>query len=143
MPLAWSYTIDQLDWQELTDLYHAAPLGSKNPAELKIAFGHSMFVCLVRENGKLVGAGRAVADGVYVSYIADVALLPTHQGQGLGKAIVTKLMEMSRGHKKIILYSVPGKEPFYKKLGFRPMRTAMALFDDQAAAAQRGYIDEA
>lgn len=141
MPLAWDYTTDQLDWQELTDLYHAAPLGSKNPAELKTAFGHSMFVCLVRDDGKLVGAGRAVADGVDVSYIADVALLPAYQGQGLGKAIVAKLMEMSRGHKKIILYAVPGKEPFYDKLGFRRMRTAMAVFEDQAAAAQRGFID--
>ena len=141
MPLAWSTTIDQLDWQELTDLYHAAPLGNKQPHELKTAFGNSMFVCLVREDGNLVGAGRAVADGIDVSYIADVALLPSHQGQGLGKAIVAKLMDMSAGHKKIILYAVPGKEPFYQKLGFARMTTAMAVFEDQAAAAQRGFIE--
>ena len=37
-------------------------------------------------------------------------------------------MEASRDHKKIILYSVPGKEGFYKKLGFLKMLTAMAIF---------------
>jgi ribosomal protein S18 acetylase RimI-like enzyme len=141
MQLAWNETIDGVDWDELTALYHAAPLGNKNPDELKTAFGNSMFVCLVRDGGKLVGAGRAVADGVDVSYIADVALLPAYQGCGLGKAIVERLMERSRGHKKIILYAVPGKEPFYKKFGFARMRTAMAVFEDQEGARTRGFVE--
>ncbi len=141
MALAWTESIDGVDWDELTALYHAAPLGKKDPEGLRTAFRNSMFVCFVREDGRLVGAGRAVADGVDMSYIADVALLPSHQGIGLGKGIVQLLMERSRGHKKIILYSVPGKEAFYKKLGFRMMRTAMAVFEDQDAAAQRGFIE--
>jgi hypothetical protein len=37
---------------------------------------------------------------------------------------------------------VPGKEPFYRQLGFRRMCTAMAIFEDQAAAAARGYIQD-
>jgi ribosomal protein S18 acetylase RimI-like enzyme len=143
VPLIWSNSIDGLDWNELAALYDAAPLGNKNPSGLKTAFTNSMFRCFVYEGEKLVGVGRALADGVDCSYICDVALLPSHQGLGLGKQIVAKLVELSRGHKKIILYSVPGKEPFYKKLGFRRMRTAMAIFEDQAAAFERGYVDEA
>jgi GNAT superfamily N-acetyltransferase len=69
-----------------------------------------MFKCFVYEEQQLVGVGRALADGVDCSYICDVALLPSHQGLGLGKQIVAKLVELSRGHRKIILYSVPGKE---------------------------------
>jgi len=38
---------------------------------------------------------------------------------------------MSKGHKKIILYSTPGKEGFYAKLGFKKMNTAMAIFDNE------------
>jgi len=48
----------------------------------------------------------------------------------------------ARGHGEIILYAVPGKEGFYRKLGFERMTTAMAIFDDQAGAAARGYINE-
>lgn len=142
MPLVWSESIDNLDWNELSALYRAAPLGNKNPADLEVAFSNSRFKCLVYEQGKLVGVGRALADGVDCSYICDVAVLPSHQGTGLGKDIVARLVELSSGHKKIILYSVPGKEPFYRKFGFRRMRTAMAIFEDQALALERGYINE-
>ena len=48
----------------------------------------------------------------------------------------------SKEHKKIILYSVPGKEPFYRKFGFRRMLTAMAIFENQAQALERGYVSE-
>jgi len=143
VPLVWSHSIDGLDWNELAALYDAAPLGNKNPSGLKTAFTNSMFKCFVYEDGKLVGVGRALADGVDCSYICDVALLPSHQGLGLGKQIVAKLLELSSGHKKIILYSVPGKESFYEKLGFKRMSTAMAIFENQAVAMERGYISEA
>lgn len=141
MTLIWSDTLDELDWNELTALYQAAPLGNKNPANLKIAFGNSMFRCFVFEGGKLIGVGRALADGVDCAYICDVALLPSHQGQGLGKQIVARLLSLLVGYKKIILYSVPGKERFYKKLGFQRMTTAMAIFENQGAALERGYLD--
>lgn len=142
MQLVWSYSIEGLDWEELSALYDAAPLGNKNPSGLKTAFTNSMFKCFVYEDGRLVGVGRALADGADCSYICDVALLPSHQGLGLGKQIVAKLLELSRGHKKIILYSVPGKESFYKKLGFKRMSTAMAIFENQAGALERGYVNE-
>lgn len=142
MSLVWSHSIDGLDWNELAALYAAAPLGNKNPSGLKTAFTNSMFKCFVYEDGKLVGVGRALADGVDCSYICDVALLPSHQGIGLGKQIVAKLLEFSKGHKKIILYAVPGKESFYKKLGFRRMSTAMAIFENQTGALAQGYINE-
>ena len=142
MSFMWSDAIDNVDWDELAALYHAAPLGNKHPSGLKIAFSNSLFRCFAYEGGKLVGVGRALADGVDCSYICDVAVLPSHQGTGLGKEIVSRLVNLSQGHKKIILYSVPGKEPFYRKFGFRRMTTAMAIFEDQQLARERGYLDE-
>ena len=61
---------------------------------------------------------------------------------GRRREIVAKLVNLSRGHKKIILYSVPGTEPFYRKLGFKRMSTAMAIFENQALALERGYVNE-
>ncbi|MBP6406821.1 MAG: GNAT family N-acetyltransferase [Proteobacteria bacterium] len=140
--LTWTDQLDGLDWQALSDLYRVAPLGDKSPAWLKTAFGNSMFRCLVRDGGTLVGAGRALADGVDCSYICDVAVLPSHQGTGLGREIIQRLVAQSRGHRKIILYAVPGKEGFYRKLGFERMSTAMAIFEDPAAARARGYLGD-
>jgi ribosomal protein S18 acetylase RimI-like enzyme len=140
MALTWSDSIAAFDWDELEALYRAAPLGNKSAAGLQTVFANSRFRVFAFEEGRLVGAGRALADGADCSYICDVAVMPSHQGTGLGKEIVSRLVALSQGHKKIILYSVPGKEPFYRKFGFRRMLTAMAIFENQAQAAERGYV---
>jgi ribosomal protein S18 acetylase RimI-like enzyme len=142
LPLDWSDRLDDVDWEELSALYRAAPLGNKSAAWLREAFTNSRIRCFVRDAGRLVGAGRALSDGVDCAYICDIAVMPSHQGSGLGKQLVGTLVERAKGHRKILLYAVPGREPFYRKFGFRRMRTAMAIFDDQAGAFERGYLDD-
>ena len=142
MPLTWTSSLDDVDWYELENLYRQAPLGNKSAELLRTVFGNSRYRFFVRDEGRLVAAGRALSDGADCSYICDVAVMPSHQGTGLGREMVSRLLEASRGHKKIILYSVPGKEGFYRKLGFRRLLTAMAIFDNQAAAIERGHLGE-
>ena len=141
MTLDWRHSLEGIDWEKLSRLYQAAPLGNKQPDGLKLVFSNSMFKCLAYDDSRLVGVGRAMADGLDCSYICDVAVHPSHQGTGLGKEIVSRLVDLSKGHRKIILYAVAGKEPFYKKFGFRRMKTAMAIFENQAQAAERGLIE--
>ena len=143
MTLEWKCTDESVDWDELSSLYRAAPLGDKKPMHLQKVFSNSLFKCFVYEDSVLVAAGRALADGADCSYICDVAVMPNHQGSGLGKQVVAHLVEASRGHKKIILYAVPGKETFYRKFGFLRMKTAMALFENQQQQVERGYLSEA
>jgi GNAT superfamily N-acetyltransferase len=138
----WKHSTDGVDWEELSALYRAAPLGDKKPQNLLTVFSNSMFKCFVYEDGRLVGAGRALADGADCSYICDIAVMPSHQGTGLGKQIVSYLVSQSRGHKKIILYSVPGKERFYGRFGFLRLKTAMAIFENEKQARERGYLSD-
>jgi len=138
--LVWRDDPTGLDWHELEALYRAAPLGHKRARDLRTVFEASRYRCFAYDGGRLVAAGRALADGADCSYICDVAVLPSHQGSGLGKEVVSRLVAASRGHKKIILYSVPGKEGFYRKLGFRRLLTAMAIFEDEAGAIERGHL---
>jgi ribosomal protein S18 acetylase RimI-like enzyme len=140
MALEWVYSLENVDWEELSRLYLVAPLGDKDPSDLKIAFSNSMFKCFVYDANRLIAAGRALADGRDCSYICDVAVHPSHQGIGIGKALVSKLVNLSKGHKKIILYTSPGKEPFYRKLGFKRMATAMAIFKNRDQAIEDGLI---
>jgi ribosomal protein S18 acetylase RimI-like enzyme len=143
MTVTWTDALDTVDWNELSELYRKAPLGNKSPERLRTVFGNSMFRRFGYEDGVLVAAGRALADGLDCSYICDVAILPSHQGRGLGDALIGQLVELSRGHAKIILYSVPGREGFYARYGFRRMTTAMAVFQDQDKAAAQGYLAQA
>ena len=142
LKLEWQYSQKSINWHELSDLYKRAPLGDKLPKDLEKAFSNSRFKCFVFESGNLVGVGRALADGIDCSYICDVAVLPDYQGLGIGQKIVSKLVDLSQGHKKIILYAFPGKEPFYKKLGFKRMNTAMAIFENQVQALNQGLVTE-
>ena len=138
--LEWSDALETVDWNELSALYLAAPLGNKKPSDLETVFTNSMFRCFVYDSGRLVAAGRALADGVDCSYLADIAVHPDYQSQGLGKEIVRRLCALSRNHRKIILYAAPGKDGFYLKLGFRRMLTAMAIFENQDQAVERGIL---
>lgn len=143
MGIAWRDDLEGVDWDEASALYRAAPLGNKSAEHLRKVFSSSMFRCFAYdEERRLVGAGRALADGADCAYLCDIAVLPSHQGTGVGKAIVERLVAASRGHRKIILYAVPGREPFYRRFGFLRMTTAMAIFEDQAGQLQRGYLTE-
>ncbi|THV42217.1 GNAT family N-acetyltransferase [Glycomyces buryatensis] len=137
---AWSDSLDGVDLDELSQLYRIAPLGDKPPAHLATVFGNSRFTVFVYKGGELVGAGRSLADGADCAYIADVAVHPDHQGRGLGSAVIRRLVDAVRGHKKIILYAAPGTEDFYSRLGFLRMNTAMAIWRHSARAVDVGLL---
>lgn len=140
MNITWSFDQTEINWSELSELYKIAPLGNTSPEGLSVVFTNSRFKCFVFENKMLIGAGRALADGLDCSYICDVAVHPGYQGIGLGRKVVENLIHQSQGHKKIILYATPGKEGFYTKLGFKKMNTAMAIFQDSEQALTSGII---
>lgn len=140
--LRWIENDVPSSWAALETLYRLAPLGNKSAELLETVFGNSRFKVFAYAGAELVAAGRALADGADCSYICDVAVLPRWQGSGVGKEVVARLLAASAGHKKILLYSVPGKEGFYRKFGFMRLLTAMALFEDQAGAIARGHLGE-
>ena len=142
MDHSWVYDDSAVDWGELSELYRKAPLGEKSPEDLETVFSNSRFKCFVYAGEGLIGVGRALADGLDCSYIADVAVHPEFQGRGLGKAIIRKLVALSKGHKKIILYANPGTEGFYQTLGFHRMNTAMAIWHNQEQAIKAGLISQ-
>lgn len=139
MTIHWAQTIDAVDWDEMSELYRIAPLGTKSSDWLKTAYSNSMFKSLAFDDKRIIAAGRAVADGVDCSYLCDIVVHPSYQGSGLGKELIQRLVDLSRGHRKIILYAVPGREPFYAKFGFRRMNTAMAIFSDPQKSSS-GWI---
>lgn len=142
MTYEWKDELENDDWEALSALYKIAPLGEKRASDLETVFGNSRYKCFVYDGSQLVGVGRALADGLDCSYLCDIAVHPDCQGTGLGKRIVQELISLSKYHKKIILYSNPGKEGFYKNLGFKCMNTAMTIFKNEAHALKIGLIRE-
>ena len=138
----WIDNCKTIDWQVLSSLYKIAPLGDKPVEVLKTAFLNSRYTYFVYDEDKLIGVGRALADGVDSAYLCDIAIHPDYQGTGLGKAITQKLLDNVKGYNKVILFANIGKEGFYEKLGFAKMTTAMAIFKDNDRAMEMGFVEE-
>src|SRR4029450_3132694 len=98
MAIHWTQTIDKVDWDEMSELYRIAPLGIKSGDWLKTAYSNSMFKSLAFDDERIIAAGRAVADGVDCSYLCDIVVHPSYQGSGLGKELIQRLVDLSRGH---------------------------------------------
>jgi len=67
--LIWIDNCNTVNWTELSNLYKIAPLGDKPPSMLKTAFNNSTFTYFVYDEKKLIGVGRALADGIDSAYL--------------------------------------------------------------------------
>jgi len=139
MALVISQSIESVDWKYLEGLFTRAPLGTRSAASLEQVFRNSQVALFAYDGDRLVGAGRALSDKISWAIVFDVVVEPEYQGKGLGTAIVEELSSKS-GARNVMLQSVPGKEAFYVRLGYRPMSTAMAKYSNPEWASANGYI---
>lgn len=129
-----------IDWAGVADLLRRSGMGHYAPERHERAFANSQAVVFVFHDGRMIGFGRLLSDGAYQAVLYDVAVEPEFQGQGLGRAIVQRLLERA-GPCNVILYATPGKEGFYRKLGFRGLKTGMARFLSMEAMREKGATD--
>lgn len=122
-------------------MFRRADLGDRKPELAQAVFAGSYACCFAWDQPRLVGAARAISDGVTSSAIYDVVVEPAYQNQGVGRALMQNLL--SRLPKRsVMLVSVHGKEGFYQKLGFRHLRTAYMLQENFGAWDSMGYFDD-
>lgn len=92
--------------------------------QAKKALSKGLFNVVAICDEKVVGMGRLVGDGVMYWYIQDVCILPKYQGQGIGSAIVNRLLQyinesgLPGTETRVSLMAAKGKDKFYEKLGF-------------------------
>ena len=140
MNITFQFDCTDIDWDAAAAMLTEG-LGPRDPEELRTAFENSGVVCFAFDGDHLVGLGRALTDGAYQAAVYDLCLLPPYRKQGLGGMILDQIMRRAKA-RTTILYSVPGKEGFYARHGFRPMKTAMALYAERAGEmAEQGYIE--
>ncbi len=129
-----------IDWNTVSSLLEVAGLSSAEPEICKRAFLNSQVNVFVFDNDKLIGVSRAISDCVKQAAIYDVAVLPEYQGKGIGRILVDNITNKLPGC-NFILYSNPGKEDFYRKFGFRLMKTGMAKFVNADRMKERGFTE--
>jgi GNAT superfamily N-acetyltransferase len=95
------------------------------------ALPNSLYGVVAICDGQTVGMGRVVGDGAIFYYVQDVAVLPAHQGKGVGSQIVGRLTDMVKrdAPEKAFLgvFAAEGTLSFYEQFGFEqhPVLTGM------------------
>jgi len=87
-------------------------------------------------DGKVIGMGRLVGDGAMYWYLQEIVVLPEYQGKGIGKSIVSRLIEHVKSTAipgtcvEIGLTAVKGRESFYEQFGFSLGKSGMTKWID-------------
>jgi ribosomal protein S18 acetylase RimI-like enzyme len=129
-----------VDWKAVSETLKKVGMAHHHPDVHAKAFKASHTTVFAYHADRLIGFGRAISDGAYQAAIYDCAVLPKFQGKGIGRAIMQHIKDRL-SQCNVILYAAPGKEGFYRKHGFRKMKTGMALFMNSETMQQRGFTE--
>jgi ribosomal protein S18 acetylase RimI-like enzyme len=113
--------------RQLIDLYRAerwwqASDDAREDLIRKLITGSHCFV-IAQEGMSIIGMGRAISDGISDAYIQDLTVRIDRRKQGIGGAIVQKIVERlhADGIFWIGLIAAPGSANLYKGSGFNEM----------------------
>ena len=87
---------------------------------LQEAYLHSLKIYAAYVENKLAGIIRVVGDGSSVVFVQDLLIYPQYQRQGIGTALLKKIMEEYRDVYQLHLLTENTEKTiaFYKSLGF-------------------------
>lgn len=107
--VAWTFLSTEAYWH-----------GSRTRAELEAQFDASrrQVGAYRRDTGEMVGFARAVTDDVTFGYLADVFVLPSARGAGLGRALVEAMLD-GPGRVRWVLFT-DDAHGLYERYGFAP-----------------------
>ena len=115
-------------------LREAAGLSPKTREAAERGPPGTLFAVQVLHDGQVVAMGRVVGDGGAFFQVVDIAVLPAHQGKGLGKRIMREIMQFIETDVPpsayVSLIADGQAQDLYAQFGFRhtaPASVGMAL----------------
>ncbi len=124
-------TGNQLDLDQVIDLYHASTLGERRPVgdceRMRQMLANANLVITAWDSDLLVGIARSLTDFSFATYLSDLlAVRNSHQKKGIGKELVRRTKQAS-GHAMLILLSAPKAVTYYPHIGFTQHPSAWVL----------------
>lgn len=127
MDSSYDHTVEVPTVDDYRRLRVAAGLTARSEAAAEAGLPNTVVAVVVRHEGRAVGMGRAIGDGLFYQ-IVDIAVEPAHQGHGLGKVIVSNLMEALRqvapAEAYVSLIADGEANRLYAQYGFSPTAPA-------------------
>lgn len=108
---------------EYRNLRRLSGLSEKTEEAAVRGLPNTLFAVVIETDGRAIGMGRITGDGGTAYQLVDIAMLPEHQGKGLGKRIVGTLVDWLHTHAPKSAYvsliaDGPAKD-LYAQYGFK------------------------
>lgn len=111
----------------------AATLGPRSVAAARAGLANTLYAVTATEGATLLAMGRVIGDGGCFACLVDIAVHPTVQGQGLGRAVTDRLVAWCEATLPpdchLSLVSSERAVPLYAAHGFRACRGLDRLVD--------------
>ncbi|MBQ4866241.1 GNAT family N-acetyltransferase [Priestia megaterium] len=128
MKVSFSNSIENVEWSRMKEIYRSVGWKNHDEEKVKKVFQSSNVVAVAYDENKIVGFGRALSGGVFNAAIYDVVVDGHYQNKGIGQQIIENLLAQLNDISCVHLVSTAGNEEFYRKAGFRKMKTGMARY---------------
>ena len=99
---------------------------ARAPERLRIAVERADLAMVAVQDDQVVGFVRTMSDGAFAVYIADILVLPEHQGQGIGRNLLAAVLDhypLETFHHQVLI-AERDAEGFYRRMGM----TAVGAF---------------
>ena len=122
---------NDLDLDQVIDLYHASTLGERRPIDdrqiVSDMVRHANLVVTAWDGDLLVGISRTLTDFSYVGYLSDLAVRQSHQKMGIGVEMIQKTREKMGPRSMLVLLAAPQAVEYYPRIGFNQHNSAWVL----------------
>ncbi|HMV26688.1 MAG TPA: GNAT family N-acetyltransferase [bacterium] len=118
MPIEYSFD-KRPSADQIIALYDRSglPRPTQDKERIQKMYDHSDLIVTAWDGDLLVGVSRSITDWVWSCYLADLAIHPDYQKNGIGKELVRLTKEKVGEEVMILLLSVPTAMTYYPKIG--------------------------
>ncbi len=128
---------ERLTAEEYIDFLKRTDLGSQYPKErfeqrIQTLVSRAAISLTARNReGSLAGVCFAITDFAYWLFLTDLGVVRECTGQGIGRALVKKALEIAGGEENIIMYTCANEKavPFYEKIGMKKAGEDMMMYN--------------
>lgn len=132
------YDLEETELTMLKEVYQSVGWMKHDERIIKNSFQcnastHQVFAV---KDKKIMGFARALSDRVFNAAIYDVVVHKDYQGRGIARTLIDDIIQQLGDVSCIQLIATTGNEPFYEKVGFKKLKTGMAIYKNPQLAEE-------